>query len=340
MTGARPASRGEAGRGAGLPALAARLDARTTILLLDVLIFAAFAAALPDFATPRNLLAVLAASLPLLLLASGQTFVLTGAGIDLSATATVGLASVAGGLLMSADGGWLGGHPLASAAGVAAMLAVGAAVGLANGLPIARLGMPAFMVTLTVGMFVSGLAVWLPRIVADTETLFALPGSFTALGGITTLAGAIAITCAAGAHGLLAGTAYGRRLQATGCNPRAALVSGVPVVRIVAASYVISGVLAAVAAILMTGSLETASPTHGRTLLLDVIGATVIGGTSLSGGRGDVAGTALGVLFLALLGNGLTLLNMSDFAITIVKGLVILAAALLDVARRRGTGGP
>jgi ribose transport system permease protein len=110
-------------------------------------------------------------------------------------------------------------------------------------------------------------------------------------------------------------------------------VSGVPVPTVIAGAYVVSGTFAAVAAILLTGSLETASPAHGRPLLLDVIGATVIGGTSLSGGRGHVGGAALGVLFLAMLGNALTLLNLSDFAITIVKGSLILVAAILDRAR-------
>ena len=123
-------------------------------------------------------------------------------------------------------------------------------------------------------------------------------------------------------------------LRAVGYNPLAARVSGVPVARVTVIAYVFSGISAALAAVLLTGSLETASPSHGRQLLLDVIGATVIGGTSLAGGRGSVWGTAVGVLFLAVLGNGLTLLNLSDFVITIVKGLLILVAAIADTAGR------
>jgi ribose/xylose/arabinose/galactoside ABC-type transport system permease subunit len=216
------------------------------------------------------------------------------------------------------------------------MLVTGALAGLLNGICIGRVGMPAFMVTLTTGMFAGGLAVFLVRLVADAETLFNLPGAFVAIGSTPALAAAVAGGCALIAHGLLRTTAYGRMLQAAGCNWRTAVVSGVRVGPTVAGAYVVSGTCAAVAAILMTGSLETASSTHGRPLLLDVIGATVIGGASLTGGRGHVAGTAAGVLFLAVLGNGLTLLNLSDFVISIVKGLVILAAATIDLVRRPG----
>ena len=88
------------------------------------------------------------------------------------------------------------------------------------------------------------------------------------------------------------------------------------------------------ASILLTARLETGSPNHGKAMLLDVIGAAVIGGTSLFGGRGRVLWTVFGVLFLAVLSNGLNLLNLSDFMITIIKGAVILVAALLDVWRR------
>ena len=221
-------------------------------------------------------------------------------------------------------------------AGMVVMLATGGLAGLLNGTCVGALRMPAFMVTLTSGMFAGGLAVLLVRVAADTETMFNLPPAFVAVGATPLIAGLVACGGMLGAQGLLAGTSYGRMLQAVGYNPRTARVSGVPVARVTAAAYVISGVFAALAAVLLTGSLETASPTHGRQLLLDVIGAAVIGGTSLSGGRGQVGGTAVGVLFLAVLGNGLTLLNLSDFAITIVKGLLILVAAIVDSARRRG----
>lgn len=308
---------------------------RGLILVIAAATFIGFMLTIPGFASAANVSGILIASLPLLLLATGQTFVLVSGGIDLSAPAIVGLASVAGGLVMSADTGLMAGHQMAPVAGLLVMFAAGALAGLVNGACVGSLRMPAFMVTLTVGMFAGGLAVLLVRLAANTETMFNLPPAFVIVGATPLAAGAVASGFALAAHGLLSATAYGRMLRAVGYNGRAAMISGVPVARVTTGAYVISGVSAAVAAVLLTGSLETASPTHGRTLLLDVIGATVIGGTSLSGGRGHVWGAVLGVLFLAMLGNGLTLLNLSDFTITIVKGIVILIAAIAD----RFTGG-
>ncbi|MDQ3071427.1 MAG: ABC transporter permease [Acidobacteriota bacterium] len=306
---------------------------RTPIVGLCAVAFLTFTVFIPGFASSANISGILVSALPLLLLATGQTFVLIAAGIDLSATAIVGLASVVGGLVMRGDGGFVAGETLATTAALAAMLATGVLVGLVNGLCVGALQMPAFMVTLATGMFVGGLSVLLVRLAANMETIFNLPQAFIILGALPAVAGGIAFGGAVAAEAVLQGTRYGRMLRAVGYNPRAALVSGVPVRRVTATAYVLSGVFAALAAVLLTGGLETASPTHGRQLLLDVIGATVIGGTSLAGGRGNVWGTAVGVLFLAVLGNGLTLLNLSDFVITIFKGLLIVVAAIADVAR-------
>ncbi|MPY89642.1 MAG: hypothetical protein GEU99_17180 [Luteitalea sp.] len=309
-------------------------DGSAFMLAVNVAAFAAFAIALPDFRSPANLATVLVSSLPLLLLATGQTFVLVSAGIDLSSPALVGLVSVCGGLVMSADVGWLANHPAAVPVGLLAMLATGTAAGAANGFCVARLQMPPFMVTLTTAMFAGGLAVWLVHAVAQTETLFNLPEVFLALGRHGWVDGPLAVGAAFVAHVILARSLVGRWLHALGYNARAAYLSGVPTSRVIVCAYALSGLFAALAAVLLTARLETASPSHGRPLLLDVIGAAVIGGTSLAGGRGSVLWTAWGVLFLAMLGNGLTLLNLSDFVITIIKGLVILTAALLDQWRR------
>jgi ribose/xylose/arabinose/galactoside ABC-type transport system permease subunit len=313
---------------------AAAVGVPAPILVLCAVAFLAFAVAIPGFASTGNVTSILIAALPLLLLAAGQTFVLISAGIDLSATSIVGLTSVIGGLMMHGEGALWAGEALAPAAALFAMLGSGVLVGLVNGVCVGTLGMPAFMVTLTTGMFAGGLAVLLVRLAANMETLFDLPQTFIALGSVPVAAGAIAFSGALAAATVLERTRYGLMLRAVGYNPLAARVSGVPVARVTAIAYVFSGISAALAAVLLTGSLETASPSHGRQLLLDVIGATVIGGTSLAGGRGHVWGTAVGVLFLAVLGNGLTLLNLSDFVITIIKGLLILVAAIADAAAR------
>jgi ribose/xylose/arabinose/galactoside ABC-type transport system permease subunit len=300
------------------------------VLFLCAFAFAAFAPFTPGFATPDNVWNILVSCLPLLVLATGQTLVLITAGIDLSVSAVVGLASVVGALVMGGEAGWLRGNPAAMPVAVAAMLGTGALVGFFNGACIAWLRMPAFMVTLTSMMFFSGLAVWLAMKVGNSESIYNLPAAFLAFGHQTWLAVALAALASLLAHLLLTRTLLGRWLYAVGQNPRTSLVSGVPVDGVTISAYVLSGLFAALASVLLTARLETGSPNHGKAMLLDVIGAAVIGGTSLFGGKGKVLWTVYGVLFLALLGNGLNLLNVSDFLITIIKGAVILVAALLD----------
>ncbi len=319
-------------------------EARTTnrlvsseyfILLLCFVAFAAFAPFTPGFASTDNLWNVLISCLPLLVLATGQTLVLITGGIDLSVTASIGLSSVVGALVMGGDAGWLRGSPAAMPVALAAMLATGALVGLLNGACIAWLRMPAFMVTLTSMMFFNGFAIWLAKKVVNAESIYNLPPAFLAIGTQPWLAAGLVVIATMCAHLLLARTLLGRWLYAIGHNPRTSLISGVPVGGVTVSAYVLNGMFAAMTAILLTARLETGSPNHGKALLLDVIGAAVIGGTSLFGGKGKVLWTVYGVLFLSLLGNGLNLLNLSDFVITIIKGAVILVAALLDVWRSK-----
>lgn len=304
------------------------------VLFLSVTYFVAMWPFTPGLAAPENLANIATAMLPLLIVAVGQTFVLISRGIDLSVTSTIALASVVGALVMNADTGWLRGGVFAVPAGLVAMLAVGALLGLVNGAAITRLRMPPFIVTLTTMMFVSGLAIW----VTQSKNIFGLPAAFNAIGTRALPAFAVTLVVAVVAHLTLSRTLLGRWLYAVGHNERAAHVSGVPVARVTLAAYVACGVCAALASVLYTGRLETGSPTMGQRILLDVIGATVIGGTSLYGGQGKVLGTVFGVLFLTLIDNTLNLQNLSHFTIMMVKGTVILLAAVLDAMRHKFAG--
>jgi ribose/xylose/arabinose/galactoside ABC-type transport system permease subunit len=146
----------------------------------------------------------------------------------------------------------------------------------------------------------------------------------------------IAIALAIFAEFLLRRTVFGRYVYAIGTNARAALISGVPVRRVIVLVFMFSGFCAAVAAVLYSARLEGGRPTIGAgTVLLDIIGATVIGGTSLAGGKSRVTWTFVGVVFFVLLGNTLNYMGLSAFHIDVVKGAIILAAAALDVARNR-----
>ncbi len=307
---------------------------------LFVLVLCAAYAALvgpftPGFFTPRNAENLLTHAMPLFILAAGQTLVMITGGIDLSMTSVMALASIAGAWVMTPSGP-LGGGPAAVPAGLAVMLLVGASVGSLNGLAVTRLRMPPFIVTLTAMTFFSGLAVWLTQ----SRGIGPLPEGFNALGRRWTCVAAIAAAAGAGAHALLSRTVLGRWFYAVGHNARAARVSGIPVdlVRIIA--YALSGALAGLASVIYTAKAESGSPVLGERLLLDIVAATVIGGTSLFGGRGRAHWALLGVIFFKLIDNTLNLLDMSHFTIMMVKGALILGAAVADTLRIRMAGSP
>jgi ribose/xylose/arabinose/galactoside ABC-type transport system permease subunit len=137
------------------------------------------------------------------------------------------------------------------------------------------------------------------------------------------------------AYWLLQRTIFGRWLFAVGANPNAALVSGTPVKRVVLTAFMLSGIYAGIASIIYTGRVETGSPILADRVLLDVIGATVIGGVSLFGGKAKIVWVFFGVLFLSVVDKGLQLLGLSQFVVFAVKGGVILLAAASDAYRRR-----
>lgn len=293
----------------------------------------------PEIVSVQTVLEVVMAMLPLLLLAIGQTFVLVVAGIDLSITSTVALSSVVAASLMTGDGGYLAGSPLAVPAALLSFLLIGILVGYGNGLCVVRFGMPSFMVTLVTQTFLSGAAIWFTSLNSTSVSIGNLPPAFSLIGrgaiaGIP-FALILAVVVAVAAHWLLGRTTLGRWLYAVGNNPRAATVSGVPTGRVVIIAFVLAGFCAALASIVYTSRLETGTPVLGQRVLLDVIGAAVIGGVSLFGGRGKISWVILGVLFLSVVDKGLQLLGLSQSVVFAVKGGVILLAAILDALRNR-----
>ena len=287
----------------------------------------AVAVARPVVLSPANLRDVALGAVPLAVLAVGQLFVLAVGGIDLSVAAAVGLASVAGAAAL----------PHGLPAGVGAMLGVGLGFGLVHGVAVAGLRMPAFLVTLATLSAGGGAAVWLTagRPVGGLPPAFlrAFAGSLLGLPAGVWVAAAVALP----AHLLLTRTVAGRQLIAVGLNPRTARVSGVPVGRRVAGAYLLCGLCSAVAAALYTARLEAGSATLvPREILLDVLAAAVIGGASLRGGRGSVVGVVAGVAVVAVIGNGLTLLDLAYWHVVMAKGGLIFLAAAADAARTRG----
>jgi ribose transport system permease protein len=213
------------------------------------------------------------------------------------------------------------------------MLASGALVGLLNGISIVRLRMPAFMVTLISMIFFSGLAIW----ITQSQNIYNLPEAFvnmpyTFFLGLP-LPAYLGIALLLLAYVLLNRSLWGKWIYAAGLNPKVAAISGVKVGKTIIAVYVFSGICASLSSILYTARLETGSPVMGQSLLLDIIGAVVIGGTSLYGGKGRISWTIFGVFFIVMLDNSLNLIGLSYFLIMMVKGLVILLAAMINSGR-------
>jgi ribose/xylose/arabinose/galactoside ABC-type transport system permease subunit/ABC-type sugar transport system substrate-binding protein len=281
---------------------------------------------------------VLLAMLPLVILVAGQMLVLLIGQIDLSMTAVMATGSVVSASVMTRHVAEVG-EPGVTLTGILTCLAVGAAIGLFNGICHAILKIPSFIITLAVMMAGSGAAVWYASVVSDTISIGGLPDAFRYIGyghaaGIP-IALVLCVVALIVIHYVLSRTVVGRWLYAVGHNAEAARISGVPVRRVTIAAFTASGLCAALAAIIYTSRIETGLPTLGQNMLLDIVGAAIIGGVSLFGGRGSIWMVLIGVAFLSVLDKSLQLLGLSLFIVLAVKGCAILAAAIIDVARAR-----
>ncbi len=306
------------------------LDAIQSLGLLVVIAMggAALSFASPVFLSRINIENLLFSSTIIAVMAIGQTFVILVAGIDLSVGAVLALSSViAVAISMQGDmPAWLG---------AVLALGAGAGVGLVNGFNVTVLRIPPLIATLAMMSVTRGIAYLIsdgrniapvPDIYVDIQSsrLFGIPIViiFTVLIGVL-------------AHFVLTRTRFGREVYATGGNAVAARLAGINTNRTTVLAYIISGFAAALAGLMMTARLEAGAATAGFGYELTVISAVVIGGVSLFGGEGRVVGVLLGVLLLGLVQNAVNLLNVPPNYDYVVSGLVIAAAAALDVYRRR-----
>jgi ribose/xylose/arabinose/galactoside ABC-type transport system permease subunit len=325
-----------------------------------------------NFLTVRNSQNILVAITPILLLGLGQTFVIIAAGIDLSVGWVMSLASVLSALAIRAT--FNAGVPLfpSVVVGFLAAVAGAGAVGFVNGVIIAKLKVPAFIVTLGSSFIVRGVAL----LMSENTTVIGLPPGIRAYGNdalvylirgeggglyflaapevsgellrrmdrilpypvvVTAIVVAIAIF-------VLGKTQFGRHTYAIGGNIEAAIRAGIPVDRHIISLYVLSAATAGIAGFLSTLRFTAGSAVIGDALLLSSIAAVIIGGVSLFGGAGSVMGTVIGALIIAVLTTGLVMLNVEAFWQFIVVGVVVIVAVLIDQSRDliigRATGGP
>jgi ribose transport system permease protein len=295
-------------------------------LVIMVIVFSSLSTV---FLTERNLVNILQQSSINGCIAIGMTLVIISGGIDLSVGPAAALAAVLSASLLVA------GFPVPIV--ILAALAVGLACGFVNGALIAYAGLQPFIVTLgTLSLFRAGALIYtggnpilsLPnefrRIFAST--LFGLPVPVIVVGVL-----AIAATV------FLKKTPLGEYILAVGGNEEAARVSGVPIERTKVITYMISGGLASLAAIILIARLGAAEPTLGNLWELEAIAAAAIGGASLMGGKGSIFGTILGAIVLGAMRNGLTLLNVQAFYQLLATGIIIILAMLVDrLARGKG----
>lgn len=303
----------------------AALNAAPLLLFAAVLI--GFGSLSPKFLTADNLMNILVQCASTALVAIGMTFVLLTAGVDLSVGAIMFVAAAAAGKL--ALQGW------GLAPCLLVLVAVGAAFGAVNAACITRFRIIPFVVTLATLNFGRGVALWI------TETrAMNLPDAYLELGALRVLGipfPVVLLGCVlAAAHVVLTCTPFGRQLYAVGQNPAAARKAGVRTGRLLAAVYVISGVCAALGAILSLTQLGAVGPKFGELKEFGAIAAAVLGGTSLFGGRGKVfPGTLLGAVLIQSVENGLVIINADPYLYRLITSAIIFVAVLTDSIRSR-----
>ncbi|OQB78908.1 MAG: Ribose transport system permease protein RbsC [Planctomycetes bacterium ADurb.Bin126] len=269
------------------------------------------------------------------ILAVGMTLVLIIGGIDLSVGSVLGLsAAVLGVLVAVPERPGDVGCDLPLWIGVLACLGVGLLAGAANGAVVVRWGVPSFIVTLGMLEVARGLTYMLTQSRTAYIGLKIQPFAEASLGGMS-LSFLIALAVVVLGQFLLSNTVFGRNLVALGCNEEAVRLSGIKVKPLRVTAFMLSGLLAALAAVIEVSKQQNAEPNAGKGYELEAIAAVVIGGTSLMGGRGSVVGTFLGVMIMAVLSSGLTAMGAREEHKRVITGAVIVVAVILDGYRSR-----
>jgi ribose transport system permease protein len=280
----------------------------------------------PNFWSVTNLTNVSRQISILALISIGQTFAILSAGIDLSVGSLLALVSVVTAQQMLNFGLW---------GGIAAGILAGALAGLVNGILIAKAKLPAFIATLGMLIAARGIALTL----SGGLPVVGLPHAFLFLGagkiGPIPVPAVIAAVAFVFVHFIMTRTRFGRYVYAMGSNEEAAMLSGINVVKYKTLVYVLSGMFAGIAGVVLTSRVISGQPTLGEVQELYSIAAVVIGGGKITGGVGGMGQTLMGVLILGVLANGLNLIQVSSYVQNIVIGVIIVLAVYIDLARER-----
>ncbi|TDY86621.1 UNVERIFIED_ORG: monosaccharide ABC transporter membrane protein (CUT2 family) [Herbaspirillum seropedicae] len=302
--------------------------ARYGVLAALIVLCIALSLATPYFMTLENWTDILRQTSINGILAIGMTYVVLTGGIDLSVGALLAFSGMVTAWLATG-----GGYPPAVA--VLAGLGAGAGLGAISGLLVARMAVPSFVATLGMLSAARGAT----YIYNDGMPVSDLPPGLLSIGGGQILHVPVPIVIfgvvIAVSWFVLRFTVYGRYIYAVGGNARSAKTSGIDTRKVYFAVYVISGLLAGLAGVLLAARTTAALPQAGVSYELDAIAAVVIGGTSLSGGTGTLGGTVVGALLIGVINNGLNLLGVSSYYQQVIKGVIIVGAVLLDSSRKK-----
>lgn len=297
---------------------------RYGIYIIFLVIFLVLSIANQAFFTPSNLLNILKQASTVAVIAIGQTLCLITGGMDLSSGSIMALAGVTSAMFGLAD------KTNMPAAFLTAIL-VGMLCGFINGLIVSKGCVPAFIATLGMQQAARGMAL----LVTNATPVFGLSAAYIFMGsgkilGIPMLVIIMAAVVIVTAF-ILNKTKFGRHVYAVGGNEQSAHVSGIRVQRVKLIVYTAAGALAGLGGIMLAGRIQSGTPTMGEGYELDAIAGAVIGGVSTSGGVGTIYGAVIGSLLMAMISNGLDLMNVSAYYQQIIKGIIIVLAVLLDV---------
>lgn len=288
----------------------------------------------PNFGTAYNVKNILGQLCVLLTVACGEHFAVLNGGVDFSATSVIALTSVVGASIMSTTVGLLKGEWYAVPVALLAMLTIGVVFGMVNGMAIITFKMPSFIVTMATQMVGAGIAVMYTK----SQTIGGLPESFTKLGtggiGVIPYAAILTAVVVLVTNTLLNRTKLGRQIYSVGTNPKTSLISGIPVKKTIFKLYIVSGICAACAGIIMIAQMEAGASGYASNLFIDIMASIIIGGTSPMGGRGKITGTILGSLLIITISVSLNLLGVQWFVISIIKGAIVLFASSIDLIKQ------
>ena len=293
------------------------------ILIVLIVMWVLLMAVSPTFRTATNAVNILRQVAVNGIIAIGMTFVIMTGGIDLTVGSLVAEAGVVSGSILVAN-------PDNVVLAVAAGILVCALFGAMNGFFAAYMGVPPFVATLAGQTIARGFA----YVYSDGKPYTLASDGFSMIGkGMAPII--IFIVILAICHIMLSKMKFGRYIYAVGGNPKAAEASGVRVKYILMKVYILSGVLAGIAGIVLASRTNSGQPAVGTGYETDAIAAAVIGGTSMTGGIGTIPGTLIGILIIGTLNNGLNLLDVSSYWQQIIKGLIILGAVCFDIVSKK-----